>query len=62
MILGATTVTLLQIFGAIQEVGSVVIIWQLDPILVGLPLAVLTLCLGTWLETRHMTGNAEIQS
>ena len=58
MILGATTVALLQIFGAIREVGSVVIIWQLDPILVGLPIAVLTLCLGTWIETRHMTGNA----
>ena len=60
MILGATTVTLLQIFGAIQEVGSVVIIWQLDPILVGLPVAVLTLCLGTWIETRHRAGNAPV--
>ena len=52
MILGAATVALLQIFGAIQQVGSVVIIWRLDPILVGLPLAILILVLGTRHETR----------
>ena len=56
MILGATTVAALQIFGSIQEVGSVVIIWRLDPILVGFPIAVLTLCVGTWVETRRTTG------
>ena len=61
MILGATTVAALQIFGAVQEVGSVVIIWRLDPILVGFPIAVLTLCLGTWIETRGTTGADGVQ-
>ena len=55
MILGATTVALLQIFGAIQQIGAVVIVWQLDPILVGLPVAILILALGIRYETR--SGN-----
>ena len=33
--------------------GSAALIWDLDPILVSLPLAIVTLAIGTWIETRR---------
>ena len=58
MLIGAAVQTVWQTFGAIREVGAVVIIWELDPILVGLPLTILILWIGTRLETRSGGRNA----
>ena len=52
MLIGGGVQAVWQAFGAIREVGAVVIIWELDPILVGLPLTILILWVGTRLETR----------
>ena len=52
MLIGGGVQAVWQTFGAIREVGAVVIIWALDPILIGLPLTILILWLGTRLETR----------
>ena len=52
MLIGGGVQAAWQAFGAIREVGAVVIIWELDPILVGLPLTILILWVGTRLETR----------
>ena len=52
MLIGAGVQAAWQAFGAVREVGAVVIIWELDPILVGLPLTILILWVGTRLETR----------
>lgn len=58
MLVGAAVQAVWQTFGAIREVGAVVIIWELDPILVGLPLTILILWVGARLETRTGGPNA----
>ena len=66
MLLGASAVAIWQLFlGSIQTVGSMVVIWTLDPILVGLPLGVLSLWVGTVYETRNLrpgTGQERLPS
>lgn len=55
MLLGASVVTLWQLFlGEAKEVGTMVVIWSLDPILVGLPLTILSLWVGVKVETRNL--------
>jgi SSS family solute:Na+ symporter len=54
MLLGASVVILWQILGGVQEVGSLVVVWTIDPILIGLPATILVLVLGTWRETRGL--------
>ena len=52
MLLGASVITIWQLFlGSVQEVGTMVVIWSLDPILVGLPIAILSLWIGVRVET-----------
>ena len=34
-----------------RALGSGALIWKIDPILVSLPAAIITLAIGTWLET-----------
>ena len=53
MLVGALFIIIYQIFGSIQRVGSMVIEWTVDPLLLGLPLTILLLTVGTWLETRQ---------
>ncbi len=52
MLSGGGILILWQLFGTIQEVGSVIVTWELDPILVGLPFAVAVLVIGVPLEAR----------
>ena len=55
MLLGALVVAIWQLqLGSIQAVGTMVVIWSLDPILVGLPLGILSLWIGTAYETRNL--------
>ena len=52
MLVGASVILLLQMLGGIEEVGSIMVVWTVDPILIGLPITVLVLASGTYLETR----------
>ena len=54
MILGAlTTITLVVIGEQLgTDDGAVVFVWAVDPVLVGIPVTVLTLIIGTFIETR----------
>ena len=52
MLAGASVIILWQILGGVQEVGSIVVVWSIDPIFIGLPTTILVLLLGTWRETR----------
>lgn len=52
MLVGASVILFWQTLGGIQEVGSIVVVWVIDPILVGFPITALVLIAGTWLETR----------
>jgi len=54
MILGALTTIALVILGNQlgTEDGGVVFVWAIDPVLVGLPVTILTLVIGTFIETR----------
>ena len=53
MVIGASIVTIWQLFlGTVKEVGTMVVIWSLDPILLGLPVSIFCLWIGTVLETR----------
>lgn len=53
MLVGASVVTVWQLFlGDVKEVGTMVVIWSLDPILLGLPLAILCL----WMGVRREVG------
>ena len=58
MLVGAAVQAAWQTFGAIREVGAVVILWELDPILVGLPLTILILWIGARIETQAEDRNA----
>ena len=51
MLVGAGVVLFCQLLGGVKEVGSLVVVWSLDPILVGLPITMLVLIVGTKLET-----------
>ncbi len=53
MLIGGGIQAFWQTFGAIREVSSVVIIWDLDPILIGLPITIGILLIGTHIETRQ---------
>ncbi len=53
-VVGAVAVLLLDVIsGKAIEEGASVIIWQIDPVLIGAPLATLTLIVGTLLEVRE---------
>ena len=54
MILGALTTITLVIIGEQlgTDDGAVVFVWAIDPVLVGIPVTVLTLVIGTFIETR----------
>ena len=57
MLLGAAVILFWQLLGGVEEVGSIVVVWTVDPILVGLPVTVLVLLAGTWWENsgrRHL--------
>ena len=57
MLLGASVIILWQILGG-GEVGSIVVVWTIDPILIGLPVTILALVLGTRWETRALRQEA----
>ncbi|MDE2925336.1 MAG: sodium:solute symporter family protein [Acidobacteriota bacterium] len=52
MLTGASVIILYQVLGSVQEVGTIVVVWTIDPILIGVPITVSLLALGTWWETR----------
>ncbi len=59
MLLGASAVAIWQLqLGSTQAVGTMVVIWAVDPILMGLPLGIFSLWIGTVYETR----NAKIEN
>ena len=58
MLLGASVVILWQLLGGVQEVGSLVVVWTIDPILIGLPTTILALVLGTRWETHGLRQEA----
>ena len=45
-------VAILQLLGGVEEVTTLVVIWSLDPILLGLPVTILCLWIGVRIETR----------
>ena len=53
MLAGASVIILYQILGSVQEVGTIVVVWTIDPILIGVPFTVSLLALGTWWETQR---------
>ena len=52
MLSGGGLLVLWQLFGRVREVGAVIVTWELDPILVGLPFTIAVLAVGIPLETR----------
>ena len=55
MLAGSGLVITYQLLGSIQNVGSMVIEWTVDPLLVVLPVTIAMLTIGTWIETRNHT-------
>ncbi len=53
MLVGASVILLLQLVGGVEEVGAIMVVWTVDPILVGLPITLIALIAGTHLETRR---------
>ncbi len=53
MLAGASVVAILQLLGGVEEVTTLVVIWFLDPILLGLPVTILCLWIGVRIETRR---------
>ena len=46
-------IVLYQILGSVREVGTIVVVWTIDPILTGVPFTVSLLAIGTWWETKR---------
>ncbi|SCZ06268.1 sodium:solute symporter family protein [Alkaliphilus peptidifermentans] len=59
MILGSTATIVGQIVqaksAASAALGSTAFVWKLDPVIIGLPITLLVLIIGTFIETRHYT-------
>lgn len=53
MLVGGFGIILQQILGGVQEVGSIVVVWTVDPVLIGLPVTIVCLAVGTCWETRN---------
>ncbi len=51
MLVGASVILLLQLLGGVEEVGSIMVVWTIDPLLLGLPITLLVLMAGTRWET-----------